>query len=260
MKKLLFLSLILLADQAFAFKDCSDCPEMVAIPTGSFLMGSSSAHVSDNQETFRVRADEMPQHSVEIKAFFLGKFEITQTEWYAVMGSNPSLNKGPSLPIENISWDDAQTFIQKLNKKTGKNYRLPTEAEWEYAARGGSSTHYPWGDSYSDFHMYAWSTANAVNTNNVGSKKSNQFGLHDMMGNVSEWTQDCWNSNYSGAPSDGSAWLSGNCSIRVLRGGSWGDDPQQLRSAIRDGTHPTYYRFSGSSFRVALDMQKLNEK
>ncbi len=256
MKKLLFLSLILLADQAFAFKDCSDCPEMVAIPAGSFLMGSSSTHMSDDQETFGLRDDEMPQHPVEIKAFFLGKFEITQTEWYALMGSNPSHYKGQSLPIENISWDDAQVFIQKLNNKTGKNYRLPTEAEWEYAARGGSNTQYPWGDNYSDFHMHAWSTANSITTNNVGLKKPNQFGLHDMMGNVSEWTQDCWNNNYNGAPNDGTAWLSGNCSLRVLRGGSWGTDPQQLRSAIRDGTHPTYYRFSGSSFRVALDIQK----
>ncbi|MFN5445766.1 MAG: formylglycine-generating enzyme family protein, partial [bacterium] len=99
-------------------------------------------------------------------------------------------------------------------------------------------------------------TANSITTNNVGLKKPNQFGLHDMMGNVSEWTQDCWNNNYNGAPNDGTAWLSGNCSLRVLRGGSWGADPQQLRSAIRDGTHPTYYRFSGSSFRVALDIQK----
>jgi len=131
---------------------------------------------------------------------------------------------------------------------------LPSEAEWEYAARSGSTTRFPWGDSHAELHSYAWSNTNAVKTHFVGLKKPNQFGVYDMIGNVSEWTQDCWNETYSDAPKDGSAWLSGNCSLRVLRGGSWGDDPQQLRTTIRDGSHPTYYRFSGSSFRVARDI------
>ena len=253
MKNLLLVSLILLAEPAWAFTDCSDCPEMIDIPAGSFLMGSPSNQNACSREKLDDRDDEKPQHTVKIKAFSLGKFEVTQAQWHALMDSNPSHNKGPTLPFENISWDDAQKYIQKLNQKTGKKYRLPSEAEWEYAARGGSTSSYPWGDNVSELTLHAWSKANAVNTNIVGLKKPNSFGLYDMIGNVSEWTQDCWNDNYRGAPKDGSAWLTGNCSLRVLRGGSWGDDPQQLRTAIRDGTHPTYYRFSGSSFRVARD-------
>lgn len=253
MKNLLLVSLILLAEPAWAFTDCSDCPEMIDIPAGSFLMGSPSNQNACSREKLDDRDDEKPQHTVKIKEFSLGKFEVTQAQWHALMDSNPSHNKGSTLPIENISWDDAQKYIQKLNQKTGKKYRLPSEAEWEYAARGGSTSSYPWGDNVSELTLHAWSKANAENTNNVGLKKPNSFGLHDMIGNVSEWTQDCWNDNYRGAPKDGSAWLTGNCSLRVLRGGSWGDDPQQLRTAIRDGTHPTYYRFSGSSFRVARD-------
>lgn len=253
MKKLLLVSLILLAEHAWAFTDCSDCPEMIDIPAGSFLMGSPSDQDSSSHKKSEARDDEKPQHLVHIKAFSLGKFEITQAQWQSLMDSNPSRNKGPALPIENISWDDAQKYIQKLNQKTGKKYRLPSEAEWEYAARGRSTNKYPWGDSVSEYHLHAWSNTNAVNTNRVGLKKPNPFGLYDMIGNVSEWTQDCWNDSYSGAPKDGSAWLTGNCSLRVLRSGSWGDDPQQLRTAIRDGTHPTYYRFSVSSFRVAID-------
>ena len=253
MKNLLLVSLILLAEPAWAFTDCSDCPEMIDIPAGSFLMGSPSNQNASSREKLDDRDDEKPQHRVKIKEFSLGKFEVTQAQWHALMDSNPSHNKGSTLPIENISWDDAQKYIQKLNQKTGKKYRLPSEAEWEYAARGGSTSSYPWGDNVSELTLHAWSKANAVNTNIVGLKKPNSFGLYDMIGNVSEWTQDCWNANYRRAPKDGSAWLTGNCSLRVLRGGSWGYDPQQLRTAIRDGTHPTYYRFSGSSFRVARD-------
>ncbi len=255
LKNFLFACLVFLANDALAFKDCSDCPVMINVPAGRFLMGSPSPDDSVANQKLEARDDEKPQHSVTIKAFFLGQYEVTQAQWHALMGSNPSRHEGKALPIENISWDDAQKYIEKLNKKTGKKYRLPTEAEWEYAARGGSLTPYPWGHSDSDSHMYAWSTANATDTNAVGLKKPNPFGLYDMIGNVSEWTQDCWNDSYNGAPQDGSAWLSGNCSLRVLRGGSWGDDLAQLRSAVRDGTHPTYYRFSGSSFRVALDVQ-----
>jgi formylglycine-generating enzyme required for sulfatase activity len=253
LKNFLLVSLILLAEPAWAFTDCSDCPEMIDIPAGSFLMGSPSNKNSSSRKKLDDPDDEKPQHKVKIKEFSLGKFEVTQAQWHALMDSNPSHNKGPTLPIENISWDDAHKYIQKLNQKTGKKYRLPSEAEWEYAARGGSTSSYPWGDNVSELTLHAWSKANAVNTNIVGLKKPNSFGLYDMIGNVSEWTQDCWNDNYRGAPRDGSPWPTGNCSLRVLRGGSWGDDPQQLRTAMRDGTHPNYYRFSGSSFRVARD-------
>ena len=221
------------------YKDCDDCPDMVVIPEGSFLMGSPPDPEQDpfsNAKPVKVGEDsEKPQHRVDIQTFAIGKYEITQEQWFAVMGNNPSSNKGRTLPVENVSWDDAQLFVQKLSQKTGKKYRLPSEAEWEYAARAGSTSAYPWGNSNAELHVYAWFNSIANTTNPVGLKKPNQFGLHDLISNVFEWTEDCVNPNYSGAPTDGSAWLSGNCSLRVLRGGSWVNDPQHLRTAIRSG-------------------------
>ena len=236
------------------FKDCDDCPEMVVIPAGSFMMGSPPDPEQDpfsDVKPVKVGEDnEKPQHRVNIKSFSLGKYEVTQEQWYAVMGSNPSSNKGRTLPVENVSWDDAQVFVQKLSQKTGKKYRLPSEAEWEYAARGGSTTTYPWGNSDAELHVYAWFNAIANATNPVGLKTPNQFGLYDMIGNVWEWAQDCWNGNYKNAPTDGSPWTSGDCSRRVLRGGSWYYDPQDLRSADRGGS-TTAFRGYINGFRVA---------
>jgi len=238
------------------FKDCDYCPEMVVIPAGSFMMGSPPDPEQDpfsNSKPTKVGEDnEKPQHRVNIQSFAIGKYEVTQEQWYAVMGSNPSSNKGRTLPVENLSWDDAQVFVQKLSQKTGKKYRLPSEAEWEYAARGGSTTTYPWGNSDAELHVYAWFKAIANATNPVGLKKPNQFGLYDMMGNVWEWTQDCWNPNYSGSPTDGSAWTRGDCSRRVLRGGAWYYYPKNLSSAIRF-RDTTAIRNVNYSFRVARD-------
>lgn len=236
------------------YKDCDDCPEMVVIPEGSFLMGSPPDPEQDpfsNAKPVKIgENDERPQHSVNIQTFAIGKYEITQEQWYAVMGNNPSSNKGRTLPVENVSWDDAQLFVQKLSQKTGKKYRLPSEAEWEYAARGGSTTAYPWGNSDAELHVYAWFSAIANGTNPVGLKNPNQFGLYDMIGNVWEWTQDCWNRNYEGAPTDGSAWTGGDCSRRVLRGGSWYGVPQDLRTADRIG-FTAASRYDDDGFRVA---------
>ena len=235
------------------FKDCDECPEMVVIPAGSFMMGSPPDPEQDpfsNAKPVKIGDDnEKPQHRVNIQSFAIGKYEVTQEQWFAVMGNNPSSNKGRTLPVENVSWNDAQLFVQKLSQKTGKKYRLPSEAEWEYAARAGSTTTYPWGNSDAELHVYAWFSAIANATNPVGLKKPNQFGLYDMMGNVWEWTQDCWNPGYSGAPTDGSAWTGGDCSLRVLRGGSWVNSPQHLRSAIRIRS-TTAVRDYVSGFRV----------
>jgi formylglycine-generating enzyme required for sulfatase activity len=161
------------------------------------------------------------------------------------MGSNPSTftSCGSECPVEEVSWDDIQGFIQKLNAKTGQKYRLPSESEWEYAARGGTTTEYPWGNNAS--HDYAnYGTDDCcegkaegrdqwVNTAPVGKFPANGFGLHDMHGNVWEWTQDCYHDSYKGAPQDGSAWESDSCAKRVLRGGGWLNRPASLRSAIR---------------------------
>ena len=242
---------------AEVLNDCDDCPEMVVIPAGSFMMGSPpdpEQDPSSNAKRGIVGEDsETPQHRVDIQSFAIGKYEVTQEQWFAVMGNNPSSNKGRTLPVENISWDDTQVFVKKLSQKTGKKYRLPSEAEWEYAARGGSTTTYPWGNNDSELHVYAWFTAIANATNPVGLKKENQFGLYDMISNVWEWTQDCWNVNYTGAPKDGSAWTGGDCSQRVLRGGSWYGDPQALRSANRI-RNSAALRYDAFGFRVARDL------
>jgi formylglycine-generating enzyme required for sulfatase activity len=217
------------------FKDCDDCPEMVVIPAGTFLMGSKA----DLFAAFKPTPDEQPQRSVSVPSFAIGKFEVTQEQWFSVMGTTPSFLKGRYLPVEQVSWNDAQDFIKKLNQKTGKQYKLPSEAEWEYAARGGSPTAFSFGDRANELGRYAWFQANSGNkTNPVGEKLPNNFGIYDMHGNVSEFTQDCWNNNYSGAPQDGSAWTFGNCSMRVLRGGSWLHPIQGLRSANRGWIAP----------------------
>jgi len=221
------------------FKDCDDCPDMVVIPAGRHLMGSKDA------------SSEQPQHPVTIQSFAMGTFEVTQEQWYAVMGMLPSGFKGRTLPVEKVSWDDAQSFAKKLSEKTGKNYRLPSESEWEYAARAGSQTNYYFGDNENDLGRYAWFSGNSGNTTHpVGEKAPNAFGLHDMLGNVWEWTADCWNDSYNGAPSDGRAWTSGFCGQRVVRGGAWSYKPQYSRSAWRGGVESSY-RGSYGGFRLA---------
>ena len=144
MKKLLLVGLMMLAGSAWAFKDCAECPEMVVIPAGSFMMGSPPDLKPDpsSKEKFDPFPvdNQKPQHRVDIQSFAIGKYEVTQEQWYAVMGNNPSSNKGRTLPVENVSWDDAKLFVQKLSQKTGKNYRLPSEAEWEYAARASDTS------------------------------------------------------------------------------------------------------------------------
>jgi formylglycine-generating enzyme required for sulfatase activity len=243
--------------QGVVFRDCDDCPEMVVIPAGSFLMGSPPDSEPDpfsNTKPVKISEDnEKPQHRVNVRSFALGKYEVTQEQWYAVMGSNPSENKGRNLPVETVSWDDAQDFVRKLSKKTGKKYRLPSEAEWEYAARGGSTTTFFWGNISSEFQAYSWVIPVVNTTMAVGLKKPNQFGLYDVIGNVWEWTQDCWNENYKGAPTDGSAWEKLSCPQRVLRGGGWIEGSKGLRSVIRF-RNTVASRSYNSGFRVARDL------
>jgi formylglycine-generating enzyme required for sulfatase activity len=229
-------------------KDCADCPEMLAMPTGSFEMGSGADGPSSR---------ERPLHQVKLPSFLLGRTEVTQGQWRAVMGNNPSVLKdcGNDCPVENISWDDAQQFATKLSQKTGKTYRLPSEAEWEYAARAGSKGQWGFGDDESQLGAHGWFSANSdTKTHPAGQKKANVIGLHDMHGNVWEWVQDNWHENYQGAPGDGSPWIKGGEQARrVIRGGAWISDPGSLRSANR--SHDAARgRDSGAGLRIARDL------
>jgi formylglycine-generating enzyme required for sulfatase activity len=202
-------------------KDCTDCPEMLVIPAGIFELGGSEQR-------------ERPLHSVSIKSFAMGKTPVTQGLWQAVMGSNPSHFQqcGANCPVERVSWDDAQAFIQKLKAKTGKQYRLPSEAEWEYACRAGGRHEYCGSDNAD---AVGWYSANSgFTTHPVAVKQANGFGLYDMSGNVWQWVEDYHHDSYSGAPIDGSVWTTGgDQEYRVLRGGSWYGVSAYLGSAFR---------------------------
>jgi formylglycine-generating enzyme required for sulfatase activity len=210
--------------------------EMVKIPGGRFLMGSPETEAKRDD-------DEGPQHYVNVPEFFMGKYPVTQAQWQAVMGNNPSYFKGKNRPVEKVSWNEATKFCQKLSKKTGRDYRLPSEAEWEYACRAGTKTPFYFGETitpelvnYNGNYTYSNGPEGKYRkeTTDVGNFPPNSFGLYDMHGNVSEWCQDVWHSNYDGAPVDGSAWVNGgNSSRRVRRGGSWFDYPRWCRSANR---------------------------
>ena len=238
-------------------QDCPQCPPMVYIPAGSFRMGDIQGGGESN---------EKPVHRVSVGAFLLGQTEVTVGQFRAFVDAsgykteaeqgdgcyvyengswdkrsnanwrNPGFKQSAEEPVVCLNWNDTQRYIEWLSKKTGERYRLPTEAEWEYAARAGSETKYSWGNGIGNNKANCdgcGSRWDDSKTAPVASFTANAFGLYDMHGNVWEWTQDCWNSSYQGAPSDGTAWLSGNCSRRVLRGGSWRVNPGFLRSANR---------------------------
>lgn len=231
------------------FKDCDDCPELVVIPAGKFLMGSKD----DPFAQFIPWPDEMPQHEVLIQSFSIGKLEVTQGQWFSIMGTTPSGVRGRELPVDMVSWDDTQEFIKKLSEKTGKTYRLPSEAEWEFVARAGEQTTFPFGDDLKVSSNFGWSEVNSNNQpQKVGQKLPNKFGIYDMQGNVMEWTQDCWNSNYVEAPTNGGPWLKGLCFSRVVRGGSWNGSDEMMRSARRY-MYPAKIQYKALGFRVARD-------
>ena len=190
-------------------------------------------------------------------SFAVGKYEVTQAEWEAVMGKNPSEFKGAKRPVEKVSWEDAKSFVKKLSEQTGKEYRLLSESEWEYMARAGSTTKYPWGDEIdSSKAKYESKDGSEESTVPVGSYSANAFGVYDTAGNVSEWVEDCWHKNYKDAPTDGSAWTSGgDCSKRFLRGGSWINFPGDLRSANRGRVDATK-RYYNLGFRIARTLSQ----
>jgi len=217
--------------------------ELVLVPAGSFTMGTDTGE-----------DDEYPAHEIAIaRPFYLGKFEVTQEQWQAVTGSNPSKFKGAKSPIETVSWDDCQAFLKKLNEKLGgANFRLPTEAEWEYACRAGSTTRYPFGDGAAALGEYAWFKANSAGmTHPVGQKKPNAWGLHDMHGNVWEWCLDWYDEYRRGAQTAprGPSRPAG-MALRIVRGGSWKSSANLSRSANRNSNKPGA-RKEDYGFRVA---------
>ncbi|MFM6355400.1 MAG: SUMF1/EgtB/PvdO family nonheme iron enzyme, partial [Planktothrix sp.] len=226
--------------------------EMISIPGGTFMMG-----VAQNEAS--ASSDEYPQHLVNIAAFSMAKYPITQAQWEAIMGNNPSSFKGANRPVENVTWHEAQEFCQRLSQKTGKTYRLPSEAEWEYACRAGTTTPFHFGETitvdlanYDAKYRYASAPTGTYRqqTTDVGSFPPNAFGLYDMHGNVWEWCADPWHENYDGAPTDGSVWeWGGNTQYRVIRGGSWVSDPGNCRCAFRIRIEPDG-RYRNFGFRV----------
>jgi formylglycine-generating enzyme required for sulfatase activity len=275
------------------FQDCADCPRMVVVPAGEFAMGSPPAEAGRG-------TDEGPQRQVSIaQAFALGRGEVTVAEFRrfaeeagyrteaerdaraqgcsgfiyeagappVTSWRNPGLVQADSHPVLCVSWNDARAYAQWLSRKTGKRYRLPTEAEWEYAARAGTAGARYWGEDPVQACKYAnvadqsriqtWGfgqkhecTDGHYFTAPAGGYAPNRFGLYDMLGNVWEWTEDCWNASYAGAPADGSAWTTGDCAQRVLRGGSWSTVPRFARSAARH-KNPADYRDNLTGFRLA---------
>jgi formylglycine-generating enzyme required for sulfatase activity len=232
-----------------SFRDCPNCPEMVIAPAGGFRMGSLES------EADRLPS-EGPQHLVTIaKPFAVGKFAVTFAEWDACVDSGGCSyipdDKGwgrGDRPVINVSWDDAKVYIAWLSKKTGKSYRLLTEAEREYVARAETATPYWWGASITPDQANYY--GGAGKTVPVRSFKPNPWWFYQVHGNVWEWVEDCWVDNYKDAPSDGSARTTGDCAHRVLRGGSWLNNPQDLRAAYRVwGT--TVNRYYGYGFRLA---------
>jgi formylglycine-generating enzyme required for sulfatase activity len=274
------------------FRDCTDCPEMVVIPLGDFLMGSSF----DEKDRF---PDEGPQHRVTLaKPFTLAKYETTRTEFSQFAGETgvgtkacrvwqparnnfapnasanwqfPGFEQSGQHPVVCVSWSEAKAFADWLAKKTGKPYRLPSEAEWEYAARAGTRSAWTWGPTPGDGCNFANGADQSYTRQNrgsqglacddgfaftapVGSHRSNAFGLHDTIGNASEWTADCWRESFAGAPNDGSAWTSGTCKSRTTRGGAWLANARLLRSAVRGGEDGED-RLNILGFRVARDLE-----
>jgi formylglycine-generating enzyme required for sulfatase activity len=226
-------------------KDCFGCPEMVVLPAGSFVMGSDKY------------AEEQPLRTVTIRGFLMGNTEVTQSQWRSVMTDNPSKQFGNDLPVESVKYEEVQEFLRRLSKRTGQKYRLPSEAEWEYAARAGTTTEWSFGSVSKNVGDYAWFLDNGnQKTHATRLKIPNAFWLCDMYGNVSELTADCWHGDYSGAPTDGTAWVT-DCNTMmgiVRRGGSYSSfSGDALRSASRGATR-TWNRDPSVDFRVARDL------
>lgn len=252
---------------ADAFQDCSDCPEMLTLAPGTVTMGSDLWRKSAELDY-----DARDRHDVEIpESFAISRHEVTFANWDACVAAGGCNGYVPAdegwgrgqRPVIHVSWNDAAAYVEWLSDTTGQAYRLPSEAEWEYAARGGSPLAYPWGrfasHTYANYGTKHCCTGKAdradewINTAPVGSFPPNGFGIHDTSGNVYEWVQDCFRDRYAGAPSDGTADLSGDCDRRRIRGGAWYSDPGRIRSSYRAWQTPDQRDYV-IGFRVARDL------
>jgi formylglycine-generating enzyme required for sulfatase activity len=257
------------------FKDCESCPELVVIPAGKFLMGDTEFSY---QTMFIVNGHRDPPfrngpvHQVEIKKpFAMGRFEITLEEWDACVKEGPcevrrsaptslaeqwrkGLGSG-RYPQQFVNFEDVQTYMVWMTKKTGFIYRLPSEAEWEYAARGGTDTHFWWGNEYiSNKTVVTYMNPEGGDIAEVGSKEANPFGLFDMLGNLNEWTLDCVHDDYKAAPTDGAAWLEGNCKQRMVRGASYEDMYLNWIVVTARNHGPKNVRDMGLGFRILREL------
>ena len=241
------------ANSGAELRDCQSCPMLVSLPAGSFTMGSNSSDPS-----------EKPAHQVAITApFAIGKFEVTVQQWNACVTANgcqkvvQATNANPSAPVRDVSWDDAQQYVKWLSMLSGEAYRLPTEAEWEYAARGGAATAYWWGDKMAAGKANCkdcgppWSDKAPAN---AGSFVPNGFGLYDTSGSVWEWVADCWHNNFKDAPADGRAWDEPGCRVRVIRGGSWREGTPYMVASTRF-KYDASVRQAQNGFRVARSVK-----
>ena len=283
------------SDPGLSIRDCAECPEMVIVPGGEFVMGAVPGEEERELLPHEFRHRSAPQRRVKVSTFAAGKFEITRGQYRAFAEATNRNDTGCFMwrsgdyqldstkswrdsgylqddnhPVTCVSWNDAQAYVSWLSNKTGNQYRLLTEAEWEYAARAGSPETRFWGEDSRQLCRHAngadlktlsvmseagnWPAAACDDghpyTAPVGSYLPNGFGLHDMLGNVAEWTADCWNANYRGAATDGSAWMTGDCDLRAVRGGGWDEASASLRSAYRVGS-PVVIRVYARGFRVA---------
>jgi formylglycine-generating enzyme len=256
--------------QPRTMKDCPDCPELVLVPAGSFTMGAATGEEDGENVPFEFRGWSYPRHTVRIPAaFYLGRDHVTRGQFAAFVKAtnreiagcrggqswrSPGFAQTDDDPVVCVSAEDADAYVQWLSKLTGKAYRLPSEAEWEYAARAGTTAVRYWGSGSTGLCRHAATgMCGLAGTVPVGRFPPNAFGLHDMLGEAWQWTADCWNDSYDDAPADGSPWLSGNCSLRAVRGGAWSAASWTLRAAGRDA-YRTTYRASDIGFRVARDV------
>lgn len=234
---------------AHEFRDCEYCPVMVKVSGGSFIMGS----LADSTER--------PPHRVAIAPFALGKVEVTESEWAACVSATgcryKAESESPDMPMRNLSWEDAAEYVQWLRKTTGKPYRLPSEAEWEYAARAGTTTAYPWGEAVGMAKADCkgcGGPSGGAHPAGVTAFPANPWGFYDMQGGVAEWTEDCWHASYAGAPANGSAWSAPHCRAHVLRGGSWMNPPSDITVSSRN-FYDIGVRYEADGVRVALSLK-----